>query len=286
MQIRNGRIVGAEWKPSPNHNRNHQSRECIVLHYTAGYTLESAVSTFLSPTAKASAHFVVGTDGAIVQMVNGNDTAWHSGYGVYRGGGQVNQRAIGIEIVNPGYHFRSTGGQILNWERKPIPEHRLAPFPGMLEARDPWVGSATTLWPLFPEVQLQAVEKLLGACLAAYPSITDIVGHRDVDSARRLKVDPGPAFPMLRMRMLLNDRVDPRDLDGRRGRMLTITTKGSTLNVRGGPGTLFETLSRGPLPNGMQVEELEVRGDWVLVRVGDGNSMFEGWCFGAYLRPT
>jgi hypothetical protein len=28
-----------------------------------------------------------------------------------------------------------------------------------------------------------------------------------------------------------------------------------------------------------------VRGDWIKVRVGDGNSAFEGWCFGQYLRP-
>ena len=34
----------------------------------------------------------------------------------------------------------------------------------------------------------------------------DIVGHRDVDTTRRLKVDPGPAFPMARMRRLLARR--------------------------------------------------------------------------------
>ena len=283
MHIGNGWLEGAERRPSPNFNRGHNSRECIVLHYTAGYTLASAVSTFLSPAAKASAHFVVGTDGAITQMVNCADTAWHAGYGVFRGGGQVNQRSIGIEIVNPGYHFRSTTGEILNWERKPVPESRLAPFPGMLEARDPWVGSATTLWPLYPEVQLQTVEQILRACLAAYPSIGEIVGHRDVDTVRRLKVDPGPAFPMQRMRNLISDRADPEDLGGRR---LLVATQGSPLNIRGGPGTQFETLARGPLRNGLEVVELEVQGDWVRIRVGDGNSMFEGWCFGAYLRPA
>ena len=283
MRIRNGLLEGAEWKASPNRNSGHISRECVVLHYTAGYTTESAVATFLAPAAKASAHFVVGTDGAIVQMVNCADTAWHAGYGVFRGGGQVNQRSIGIEIVNPGYHFRSTDGRILNWERKAVPESRLQPFPGLIEARDPWVGSAVTLWPLYPEAQLKTVERLLRAILKAFPSISDIVGHRDVDTVRRLKVDPGPAFPMLRMKNIISDRADPEDLGGRK---LKVVTQGSPLNVRGGPGTEFETLARGPLPNGQPVVELEVQGDWVRVRVGDGNSMFEGWCFGAYLRPA
>ena len=283
MRIRNGLLEGAEWKASPNRNSGHISRECVVLHYTAGYTLDSAVATFLSSKAKASAHFVVGTEGAIVQMVNGADTAWHAGYSVFRGGGQVNQRSIGIEIVNPGYHFRSTDGQILNWERKAVPESRLKPFPGMIEARDPWVGSATTLWPLYPEAQLQAVEQLLRALRKAWPTISEIVGHRDVDTVRRLKVDPGPAFPMMRMKSIIRDRADPEDLGGV---PLLVATQGSTLNIRGGPGTQFETLARGPLRNGQKVVELEVQGDWIRVRVGDGNSMFEGWCFGAYLRPA
>jgi hypothetical protein len=221
-------------------------------------------------------------DGRVTQMVSCNDTAWHAGFGVFRGGGQVNQRSIGIEIVNPGYHFRSTTGQILNWERKPVPPARLAPFPGMIEARDPWVGSASVLWPLYPEAQLLAVEAIIRACEAAYPSIAEVVGHRDVDSVRKLKVDPGPAFPMARMRRLLGDRQDPAD---KGGVVLVVDSPSSPLNIRGGPGTSFDKLDRGPLRHGLEVVELEVRGDWIKVRVGDGNSAFEGWCFGAYLKP-
>jgi hypothetical protein len=202
---------------------------------------------------------------------------------VYRGGGRVNQRAIGIEIVNPGYHFRASNGDILNWQRKPVPESRLRPFPGMIEARDPWVGSAAVLWPLYPEVQLQKVTEVIRACLAAYPSIADIVGHRDVDTVRRIKVDPGPAFPLMRMKQLLSDRADPADTGGRR---LVVDTPASRLNIRGGPGTAFDKLDQGPLAHGSIVTELEVRGDWVRVRVGDGADSYAGWCFGAYLKPA
>jgi N-acetylmuramoyl-L-alanine amidase len=282
MRITSGWASDVERKPSPNREAGHRSRECIVLHYTAGYTAASAIATFASTAGKASAHFVVEVDGRVTQMVNCNDTAWHAGFGVFRGGGQVNQRSIGVEIVNPGYHFRSTTGQILNWERKPVPPARLAPFPGMIEARDPWVGSANVLWPLYPEAQLVAVETIIRACVRAYPSIAEVVGHRDVDTNRRLKVDPGPAFPMARMRRIIGDRQDPADSGGV---VLVVDSPTSPLNIRGGPGNAFDKLERGPLRHGLEVRELEVRGSWIKVRVGDGNSAFEGWCFGAYLKP-
>lgn len=283
MKIANGWLDAATRTESPNFNRGHDARELIVCHYTAGYTTASAVATFRNKAAQASAHFVVGTDGAIVQMVNCADTAWHAGYGVWRGGGRVNQRAIGIEIVNPGYHFRATDGQLLNWQRKPVADRLLQPFPGLIEAADPWVGSAPALWPLYPEVQLKAVADIIRAALRAWPSIADIVGHRDVDSVRRIKVDPGPAFPLLRMKQLLSDRADPGDVGGRR---LLVNTPGSRLNIRGGPGTEFEKLDRGPLAHGTSVTELEVRGDWLRVRVGDAASGWDGWVFGAYLQPA
>jgi N-acetylmuramoyl-L-alanine amidase len=203
MQILDGWATGAARAPSPNFEAGHRSRECVVLHYTASYTAASAIATFANPAARASAHFVVGTDGAVTQMVSCADTAWHAGHGLFRGQGRVNSRAIGIEIVNPGYHHRDADGRLLNWQRKPVPQARLAPFPGWLEARDPWVGSAAVLWPFFPEAQLHAVEQILRACIGAYPGLCAIVGHRDVDSVRRLKVDPGPAFPMQRMQRLL-----------------------------------------------------------------------------------
>lgn len=283
MRISNGWAEGAERRLSPNFQQGHDSRECIVLHYTAGYTADSAIATFASASTRASAHFVVATDGAVTQMVGCNDTAWHAGFGLFRGAGRVNRRSIGIEIVNPGYHFRTASGEMLNWERKPVPESRLAPFPGLLEARDPWVGAAAQFWPLYPEPQLLAVEHIISACIRAWPAITDILGHRDIDTVRRRKVDPGPAFPMQRIRRLLPDRAEPAELGGR---ALLVRAPGTMLNIRGGPGEAFEKLGAGPLADGQAVTELESRGAWVRVRVGYGRGAFEGWCHGGWLRPA
>jgi uncharacterized protein YraI len=64
----------------------------------------------------------------------------------------------------------------------------------------------------------------------------------------------------------------------------------TTLNIRVGPGTRFETLREGPLPPGTRVEVLERSGLWCLVDVLDvvGEVMdFQGWVHGRYLhRPA
>jgi N-acetyl-anhydromuramyl-L-alanine amidase AmpD len=68
----------------------------IVIHITdpqvaAGANVEGAVAWFRNPASKVSAHYVVGQDGEVVQMVRHADIAYHA-----RG---ANTRSIGIEHV-------------------------------------------------------------------------------------------------------------------------------------------------------------------------------------------
>lgn len=271
---------GGEIESTQSYDATPNSRKIIVMHYTAGYTASSAVATFKSQSKpRSSAHFVVDVDGRIIQMVSTQHIAWHSGFALYREKPDVNGFSIGIEIVNPGYHFSDGKGGYLNWERKPVSAAKLAPFPGFTEAFDPWVGSKA-FWPNFPLAQLNAVEKLTLALLKAYPSLVDVVGHRDIDTARRLKVDPGPAFPLRRFRMLL----DRRDANAvAYGEALVFDTP--TLNVRGGPGTSFQTLDWGPLREGEKVAIQAVEGDWDLVVRWINGKKYSGWVFARYLRP-
>lgn len=52
--------------------------EIVVIHSTEG-TLESAISWCMNPKSKASYHYIVGTNGKIVEMVRPENTAWHAG---------------------------------------------------------------------------------------------------------------------------------------------------------------------------------------------------------------
>ena len=277
-----GWLDDADKIQSPNRYTTANAREIIVMHYTAGYNAASAINTFKRASAEASAHFVVAVDGSITQMVSTNEVAWHAGFGVYDGRPKVNSFSIGIEIDNPGYHFKRADGGFDNWERKPVTAASLAPFPGMVEARDAWVGSAMAYWPKYPEAQLKALESLTKALLKTYKSITDIVGHKDVDSVRKRKVDPGPAFPMQRFNLLIDTRSDEEPV----ATEFLVKSDTGTLNVRGGPGTNFDPLSWGPLSNGQKVIRLEGRGEWYRVRRWIEGTAREGWVYAPYLVPA
>jgi N-acetylmuramoyl-L-alanine amidase len=53
--------------------------EYLVMHFTAGRSAAGSVDWFLDPGARASAHLVVGRDGAITQLVRFDRVAWHVG---------------------------------------------------------------------------------------------------------------------------------------------------------------------------------------------------------------
>jgi N-acetyl-anhydromuramyl-L-alanine amidase AmpD/V8-like Glu-specific endopeptidase len=64
----------------------------VVIHITdSGANISSPINWFKDPRAKVSAHYVIGQDGTIVQMVAHNDVAWHAG--------SANGTSIGIEHV-------------------------------------------------------------------------------------------------------------------------------------------------------------------------------------------
>ena len=64
----------------------------VVIHITDGSkNIDGTISWFKDPKAKVSAHYVVGQDGEVVQMVKHNDVAWHAG--------GANGDSIGIEHV-------------------------------------------------------------------------------------------------------------------------------------------------------------------------------------------
>ncbi len=90
------------WIASPNYSQRTRKIDTIVLHHTGPGGLSGTVNTFKSSAAQVSAHYVIGRDGKIVQMVKDQDKAWHAGTSAFKGKTDINQNSIGIEIVNDG----------------------------------------------------------------------------------------------------------------------------------------------------------------------------------------
>ncbi|QSX77003.1 N-acetylmuramoyl-L-alanine amidase [Lysobacter solisilvae] len=66
--------------------------ERIVIHITdGGANINGTIGWFQNPAAQVSAHYVIGQDGEVVQMVRHNDVAWHAR--------SANRTSIGIEHV-------------------------------------------------------------------------------------------------------------------------------------------------------------------------------------------
>ena len=86
----------------------------LIMHYTAGTSASGAISWLANPEAKASAHLVVDTNGAVTQMVRFNRVAWHAGRSNWGDLEGMNQFSIGIELVNAG-KLRRVAGKWLNW---------------------------------------------------------------------------------------------------------------------------------------------------------------------------
>ncbi|KIC34400.1 N-acetylmuramoyl-L-alanine amidase [Leisingera sp. ANG-S5] len=97
---------GAIWHPSPNFGprRDGLTPSLIVLHYTAMESARAALERLCDPAAEVSAHYLIGADGTLWQMVAEDSRAWHAGAGEWAGQEDINSRSIGIELDNLGTH--------------------------------------------------------------------------------------------------------------------------------------------------------------------------------------
>jgi N-acetylmuramoyl-L-alanine amidase len=142
--------------PSPNQDERPVGTpiDMLILHYTGMRTAREAIDRLRHPAARVSAHYVVDEDGAVLGLVPEQRRAFHAGVSYWRGHSALNDRSIGIEIVNPGHEWGY---------------------------RD------------FPVLQLAAVCDLGLAILSRHPiPARNVVAHSDVAPDR--KEDPGEKF--------------------------------------------------------------------------------------------
>ena len=63
---------------------------------------EAALDRLCDPDAEVSAHYLIGRDGVVWQLVAEDQRAWHAGAGSWCGLEDINSRSIGIELDNRG----------------------------------------------------------------------------------------------------------------------------------------------------------------------------------------
>lgn len=111
-------------------SRNGTDIDHIVIHYTTSRNIEGTIRWFKNapPGERASAHYIVGRDGALVQMVDDSDAAWHAGVST------MNKRSIGIEhVAAPGDKIMEAQGKtsiaLIKWlmHQYEVPKSQVIP---------------------------------------------------------------------------------------------------------------------------------------------------------------
>jgi N-acetylmuramoyl-L-alanine amidase len=140
--------------PSPNQDDRPGVIDMLVLHYTGMRSAAEAIDRLRDPAARVSSHYVVEEDGQIWRLVPEERRAWHAGVSHWRGHAVLNDRSVGVEIVNPGHEWG---------------------------------------YRAFPAVQMAAVRDLCRGVLARHPiPARNVVAHSDIAPDR--KQDPGELF--------------------------------------------------------------------------------------------
>jgi N-acetylmuramoyl-L-alanine amidase len=170
-------------------------RRLLVIHFTSGMSAQSSIDFWKSPEAQgASAHIIIDRDGTVFQCRAFNRTAGHAGVSRWKDptdGLRIgcNAFSIGIELANAG---DSVSGSID--KPKAFGKHPLEA--GAISAKHK-NGGKVSLWEKYPQVQLDACFAAAKALVDRY-KLDDVCGHEDIAPER--KNDPGPAFPMKKLR--------------------------------------------------------------------------------------
>jgi len=97
---KNTAVNSASWNATVNFNI--RKPNFVILHHTAQSSPEQTLYTFSITRTGVSAHYVVGRDGIVHQMLNDYMRAWHAGNSKWGSITDMNSCSLGIEIDNNG----------------------------------------------------------------------------------------------------------------------------------------------------------------------------------------
>jgi N-acetylmuramoyl-L-alanine amidase len=89
-----------EQRPSPNFDARRPN--FVIIHHTSDGSAEEALAVLTDRERKVSAHYLIGRDGKLFQLVDEAARAWHAGESYWGGQLDMNSASIGIELDNDG----------------------------------------------------------------------------------------------------------------------------------------------------------------------------------------
>tara|TARA_X000001036_G_C20468862_1_gene720659 strand:- start:18 stop:740 length:723 start_codon:yes stop_codon:yes gene_type:complete len=85
--------------------RNTRKIKLLIIHYTGMQSMRVAIKRLVSFKSQVSCHYLISREGKIFQMVADNRVAWHAGVSKWGKFNNLNDKSIGIELVNKGHKF-------------------------------------------------------------------------------------------------------------------------------------------------------------------------------------
>ena len=92
--------IPVKWQASPNFDD--RKPNFVILHHTSDDTADQALRTLADPLRSVSAHYLIGRDGTLIQLVDERARAWHAGESRWGADTDLNSASVGIELDNNG----------------------------------------------------------------------------------------------------------------------------------------------------------------------------------------
>ena len=140
--------------------RNIREIKLLIIHYTGMQSMRVAIKRLVSTKHQVSCHYLISREGKVFHMVEDNRVAWHAGKSRWGNLKNINDKSIGIELVNRGHKYG---------------------------------------YQKFSRKQISVLIKLCNHLKRKYKIKNRfILGHSDIAPLR--KIDPGEKFPWLKLK--------------------------------------------------------------------------------------
>ena len=93
---------------SPNFSKNRRNVrqiKFVIIHYTGMQSEIESIDRLKNIKSKVSCHYLINRRGEITQMVKDKFIAWHAGKSKWKNFTNLNEKSLGIELVNRGHKY-------------------------------------------------------------------------------------------------------------------------------------------------------------------------------------